>query len=190
MPHLSNPPPSPPQDDSPSQKKVTFSPKARIRYIRDAEQSSGSTTWYQQRHYKAFKTDCIKTAAIARNFENLRSATRKHISTRGLEHYVDTERAALRRERRLEAWDVVLYEQMNQYESGAPYQPQHIAEAYREVSIGCQLEAHLKALQYQKESEAEYREESRRSKAQKACEQSKRNPVATALKNVFLASAA
>ncbi len=46
------------------------------------------------------------------------------------------------------------------------------------------------ALQYLKESEAEYREDSRLFKAQKSCEQSKSNPVATASKNVFLASAA
>jgi hypothetical protein len=187
MPHLSNNPPSPPQA-SPSQKKVTFSPKARIRFIKDTEQS-GSTTWYQQRHYKAFKADCLKTAAIARNFENLRAATRKRISTRGLEHYMDSERATLRRERRLAAWDVVLDEQMNQYESG-DYQPQHIAKAYQDVSVGCQIEAHVKALQYLKESEAEYREDSRLCKTQKSCEQCKRNPVPTALKNVFLASAA
>ncbi len=36
------------------------------------------------------------------------------------------------------------------------------------------------ALQYLKESEAEYREDSRLCKAQKSCEQSKSNPGATA----------
>jgi hypothetical protein len=51
-------------------------------------------------------------------------------------------------------WDLVFDEQMNQYESG-DYQPQHtIAEAYQEVSILSQIEAHVKALQYRKEYEA------------------------------------
>jgi hypothetical protein len=153
--HLSN---SPSQDYSPSQKKVTFSPNARIRFFRERGQSSSgrSTTWYQKRHYKAFKADCQKTAEIARDLECLRYLTyaRTYISTRGIEHFVDEERAALRRGRILAAWDIVFDEQMNQYESGDD-QLQHIAEAYREVSVLCQIEAHVKAVQYLKESEAE-----------------------------------
>jgi hypothetical protein len=158
----------------------------RIRVIRDAEQISGSSNWYQHRHYQAFKADCLKTAEIARNLNDLRAAKRKHFSTRGLEHYVDSERAALRRSRRLAAWVLVFDEQMNQYESG-DYEPQHIAEAYREVSVRSQIEAHVKALQYLKESEAERREDSRLCKAQKS---SKINPRARAKMNIFLASAA
>jgi hypothetical protein len=137
-----------PSQDSAHQKKVTFSPNARIRFIREREQSSGSTTWYQQRDYNAFKADCQKTVEIARDLQCLRKLpyARMFISTRGIEHYVDEERAALRRERRLAAWDIVLDEQMYQNKSG-DYQPQHIAKAYQEVSVRCQIEAHEKALQ-------------------------------------------
>jgi hypothetical protein len=165
-----------------------------MRFIRETEQSSGGgTTWYQQRHYKAFKADCQKTAEISRDLRNLTNA-RKDISTRGLEHYVDEERAALRRERRLAAWELVFDEQMNQYESG-DYQPQHIAEAYQEVSARSQIEAHVKALQYVKESESEHRRESRLCEAQKSCEQGNRDLRAMltrrpGMKNVFLTNAA
>jgi hypothetical protein len=173
-----------PSQDSPSKKKVSFSPNTCTQFIRETEQgSSGGTTstWYQERHYKAFKADCQKTAEIARDHDlkgfgyNLTYA-RKDISTRGIEHYVDEERAALRCERRLAAWDLVFDEQLDQYESGAgDYQPQHIAEAYQEVSVGCQLEAHVKALQYLKESEAEHRRESKRCRAPKSYEQCHKN---------------
>jgi hypothetical protein len=147
-----------------------------MRLIKETEQSSGGTTWYQKRHYKAFTADCQKTAEIARDLEGLRNLTkgRKDISMRGLEHYVDEDRASIRRERRLAAWDLVFDEQMNQYENG-DYQPQHIAEAYQEVSVRSQFEAHVKALQYVKESEVEHRRESRLSEAQKSCKQCSTN---------------
>jgi hypothetical protein len=143
-----------------------------MRFIRETEQiiSSGRgtpaiSTWYQQCHYEAFKADCQKTIGIIAQdhqhhldddegcLRNNLTDARNDISTRGLEHYVDEERAALQRERRLAAWDLVLDEQMNQDESG-DYQPQHIAEAYQEVSVRSQIEAHVKALQYRKEYEA------------------------------------
>jgi hypothetical protein len=148
--------------NSPSQKKVTFSPRTRIRRIEKTEQSSGSNTWYQRRDYKAFEVDCEKTAEIARDLERSRNSTyaRTYISTRGLEVYIDEKRAELRRERILASWDIVLDEQTYQYESGYD-QPQHIAEAYQEVSVRCQKEAHVKALQYLQESEAEHQRESR-----------------------------
>jgi hypothetical protein len=129
---------SPSKDSPSSQKKVTFSPNVSMRLIKETAQSSGDTTWYQQRHYNAFLVDCQKTAAtVARDLKglgNLIYARKYFFSTRGLEHYVDQERGALRRDRRLAAWDLVLDEQMYQYESGY-YQPQHIAEAYQEVSV-------------------------------------------------------
>jgi hypothetical protein len=135
---------------------LSFSPNARIRFFREREQSSRSTTWYQQHDYDAFKKDCQKTAEIAQDLQCLRKLpyARMYISRRGIEHYVDEERLALRRERRLAAWEIVLDEQMDQNKSG-DYQPQHIAKAYQEVSVRCQIEAHEKALQYLQESEVE-----------------------------------
>jgi hypothetical protein len=147
-----------------------------MRFIKETQQSSRDSSWYQQSHYKAFTADCQKTAEIARDLEGLRNLTkgRKDISMRGLEHYVDEERASLRRERRLAAWDLVFDEQENQYESGE-FEPEHIAEAYQEVSVRSQFEAHVKALQYVKESEVEHRRESRLSEAQKSCKECSTN---------------
>jgi hypothetical protein len=96
--------------NSPSQKKVTFPPKTRIRLIEKTEQSSRSNTWYQERHYKAFEADCEKTAEIARDLDS--TYARTYISMRGLEDYMDEERPALRSERILASWDIVLDEQM------------------------------------------------------------------------------
>jgi hypothetical protein len=168
-----------PSKDSPSQKKVTFSTNAEMRIIKETAQSSGDTTWYQPRHYNAFMVDCQKTAeTVARDVKGLSNLTyaRKYFfSTRGLEHYVDQERGALRRDRRLAAWDLVLDEQMYQYESGY-YQPQHIAEAYQEVSVRSQIEAHVTALEHLKESEGDHQSESTLlCKAQKSYEQCNKN---------------
>jgi hypothetical protein len=152
-----------PSKASPSQKKVTFSPKAGMRFIKETAQSSGDNTWYQPRHYNAFMVDCQKTAeTVARDLKGLRNLTyaRKYFfSTRGLEHYVDQERGALRRDRRLAAWDLVLDEQTYQYESGYN-QPQLIAEAYQEVSVRSQIEAHITALEHLQESEGGHQSES------------------------------
>jgi hypothetical protein len=62
-----------PSQDSPYQ-RVTFPlPDANIRFIRETEQSSGGPTWYQQRHYKAFKADFQKAAEIAQDLEGSRN---------------------------------------------------------------------------------------------------------------------
>jgi hypothetical protein len=109
---------------------------------------------------------------------------------------MDEERAALRNERILASWDIVLDEQMYQYESGDD-QPQRIAEGYQEVSARCQNEAHVKVLQYLKESEeAEHQRESRllceAPKSSDLCNTNLRAMLTRrpGMKNLFLVTAA
>jgi hypothetical protein len=125
--------------------KLTCS-QVLVEHTDDMSDDEIRSIWYDEEDYRTFKKDCKSAAKLVRAGGNSESS----ICTRGLEVIACTRRAALRRMRRENAWDSVLFEQQEQLESGT-HSPESIVQLYQDLSEPCQRDANLLGLQYQEE---------------------------------------
>jgi hypothetical protein len=149
---------------------VRFSKECRLRMY-----SSGMTakklkykTWHSDSEYQSMREECLLTIRLAKSSLKSRAKHQKknqgnpvcigglestlfrldeEYSCRGLEHIIYSKARRLRIDRRIQALSAVYHEQVRQYDSGS-FNPERIAEIYRQISDTCQREAHARALQY------------------------------------------
>jgi hypothetical protein len=134
---------------------------ATIPHIKDFSKEDISLIWYAPDEYTQCRDSCMK---IIRRMDEMEESTgsaspcaipggNHDVSsrcTRGLECYAKT-KSTQRRIRRLAATDAVLTEQHFQYEEGR-YDPDFLRQVYQHITAPCQVEAHLTALQDEKEA--------------------------------------
>jgi len=150
-------------DKKKKQKQVRFASADIVKStisINDMTEQEIQNTWLQQHEQHLIRLRCrelVRSCNCTLPAGGSNNSNNEYEETyyRGLESYV--KHGKQRKEmNRLEAMMLVLEEQQEQYfQAGSIYDEEKIAFAYKEVSVECQFEAELRAVQDQKEIEKE-----------------------------------
>lgn len=149
-------------------KSVRFSPKCRARLY---QPSPTNKTWYNEDEYSQFQEDSSRivlqllskdlgepsaspSARTTHQSLDKQSGERSPLPvlSMGLEHRLNPSMAALRRERRANAFDAVWFEQVRQFESD-DFCEETLAKAYKSFAAAAQEEARERAMIYLNDDE-------------------------------------
>jgi hypothetical protein len=146
---------------------------ATIPHIKDFKKEDIQLIWYTTEEYTQCRESCMaiirrmdemaeKSGSVSHNTTNSSredsSSRESEVSsrcTRGLESYTKT-KSTQRRIRRFTATNAVLSEQHFQQEEGR-HDPEFLRQAYQHITAPCHDEAHLIALQDEKEARRCYK---------------------------------
>ena len=131
-----------------NKRRVSWNESVRCYLVRGCD----SSTWYSKSDFDQFKKDVRQTQERIEQ-----QICCENVCTRGLEHLVDPLAARNKRERRINAWDVVFATQEEQWRSearlrqGPADSAVAIAKAYSRSTLSSQKDAHRQGLEDQLE---------------------------------------